>query len=139
MAVDRVRALCAEGELSPMELLAQAGSYEIAGMTGLFLGAAEYGVPIVADGVISVIAALAADRMDGRVGDYLFASHLSSEKAAEKALKELQAEAVIHGRMHLGEGTGAMTLFPLLDMAVSVYQNMGSFEEHQIGAYERNT
>lgn len=138
MAVDRVRALCAEGKLSPMEILAQAGSYEIAGMTGLFLGAAEYGVPIVADGVISVIAALAADRMDGRVRDYLFASHQSSEKVTEKVLKELQAEAIIHGRMHLGEGTGAMTLFPLLDMAVSVYQNMGSFEEYQIGAYERN-
>ncbi len=139
MAIKRVKEHLAKGQtLSAMELLAQAGSYEIAGMTGLFLGAAEYGLPIVADGVISVIAALAADRMDKRVRDYLFASHLSSEKVAEKVLKELRAEALIHGRMHLGEGTGAMTLFPLLDMAISVYENMGSFEEYRIGAYERN-
>jgi len=139
MAIDRVKSLSSqERELPAMELLAQAGSYEIAGMVGLFLGAAAYGIPIVADGVISVIAALAADRIDKRVRDFLFASHLSSERVAGEALKELHAEAVIHGRMHLGEGTGAMTLFPLLDMAVSVYQNMGSFEEYQIGAYERN-
>lgn len=122
---------------NPVELLAEAGGFEIAMMSGVFLGGVRYGVPIVIDGVISAVAALAASRLDSRVNDFVLASHISEEPAGQMALKALGAEAILHGRMHLGEGTGAAALFPLLDMAVEVYARMGSFEDYDIEAYER--
>ncbi len=126
-----------KGLQDPLELLAEAGGYEIVMMSGVFLGGVRYGIPIVVDGAISAVAALAASKLDTRVPDFLLASHVSGEPTGQLALKALGAEAILHGRMHLGEGTGAVALFPLLDMAVEVYARMGSFEDYDIEAYER--
>lgn len=118
-------------------ILAQAGGYEIAVMAGVYLGGVRYQVPVVMDGAISTVAALVAMHLDERVADFVLASHVSEEQSGALALKALGVEALIHGRMCLGEGTGAMTVFPLLDMAVKVYGSMGSFEEYEIEAYKR--
>ena len=50
-------------------------------------------------------------------------------------METLGLEAPIHARMALGEGTGAVALIPLLDMALNLYHSMCSFEEYQIDAY----
>lgn len=126
-----------KGLKDPLEFLTEAGGFEIAVMAGVFLGGAGYGVPIVVDGAISAVAALAASKLDPRVPDFLLASHISQECTGRLALEALGAEAILHGRMHLGEGTGAIALFPLLDMAAAVYGGMGSFEDYDIEAYER--
>ena len=44
---------------------------------------------------------------------------------------------MIDGGLRLGEGTGAIALMPMLDMAVSIYNNMGTFDNYNIEAYER--
>lgn len=133
-AVNRIKE---KGLTDPCEILAEAGGFEIAAMTGVFLGGMEYGIPVVIDGAISTVAALTAVKIDGRVSDYLLASHVSEEPVGKLALDEMKLEAVIHGRMCLGEGTGAMTLFPILDMAMGVYQGMGTFTDYEIAPYER--
>ncbi|MCM1026334.1 MAG: cobyrinate a,c-diamide synthase [Roseburia sp.] len=125
------------GRQETLELLAEAGGFEIAMMAGVFLGGVRFGIPIVADGAISAVAALAASRLDSRTPDFLLASHVSEEAAGRLALEALGEEAILHGRMHLGEGTGAVALFPLLDMAAAIYGRMGSFEDYGIEAYER--
>lgn len=135
MACERV---ARKGLEDPLELLAEAGGFEIAMMSGVFLGGVRFGIPIVVDGAISAVAALVASKLDARVPDFLLASHVSGEPAGRLALTALGAEAILHGRMHLGEGTGAVALFPLLDMAVEVYGSMGSFGDFGIEAYERN-
>lgn len=121
----------------PVELLAELGGFEIAAMTGVYLGGMEEGIPVVMDGVISTVAGLVAYHINKDVADYLLASHVSLEPAGKLALEAMGLEGMIHGRMCLGEGTGAMTLFPILDMAVSVYGNMGSFTDYAIDPYER--
>ncbi|MCM1567911.1 MAG: cobyrinate a,c-diamide synthase [Roseburia sp.] len=136
LACERVRR---RGWKNPLELLAQAGGFELVMMSGIFLGGVAYGLPIVVDGAISAVAALAASKLDPRVPDFLLASHVSEEAAGRLALEALGIEAILRGRMHLGEGTGAMALFPLLDMAVEVYGSMGGFEDYGIEAYERLT
>ncbi|MDE6627092.1 MAG: cobyrinate a,c-diamide synthase [Lachnospiraceae bacterium] len=123
----------------PVEILAEVGGYEIAAMAGVFLGGMECGIPVVIDGAISAVAALTAVEIDCRVSDYLLASHVSEEPVGRMALEALGLEAVLHGRMCLGEGTGAVALFPILDMAMAVYRNMGSFTDYDIEAYERFT
>lgn len=138
--IERVRKkglLDEEKEKHTLEILAETGGYEIAAMVGIYLGGAAYHVPIVIDGAISAVAAMVAAYLDQRVPKVVLASHVSEEQTGRLALEALGVEAMIHGRMCLGEGTGAMTLFPLLDMAVSVYRNMGTFGEYDIDAYER--
>lgn len=138
--VDRVRKkglLENLGSDNALAILAEAGGYEIAAMAGVYLGGVACHMPIVMDGAISTVAALVAMHLDQRVAGIVLASHVSEERSGKLALQALGAEAFIHGRMCLGEGTGAMTVFPLLDMAVKVYENMGTFEEYEIEAYVR--
>lgn len=119
-----------------LDVLSAVGGFDIAGMAGLFLGGALYGMPIVMDGVISAVAALCAVRLHPACKAYLLPSHLSSEPAATVVLQELGLTPVIHGAFHLGEGTGAVALFPLLDLALAVYRQNTTFESIQMEAYQ---
>ncbi len=135
--VHRVREMGLSGKEYALELLAQAGGCEIAMMAGVFLGGVTYHLPVVIDGAISAVAALVAMYLDRRVADIVFASHEPEEKAGRLALQALGVKALVHGRLCLGEGTGAMTFFPLLDMAAEVYQKMGTFTAYEIEPYVR--
>lgn len=127
-----------QGTPDAKQLLAELGGLEIAGMVGVFLGARKYQIPVVLDGAITCVAALTAMRMDAEIVDYLLASHVSEEASGRLALDALGLPAVIHGKLCLGEGSGAMMLFPLLDMALSIYKNMGTFDDLSIEAYSRD-
>lgn len=121
----------------PVAVLAALGGFDIAGMCGLMLGGAIYRIPIVLDGMISLSAALLAQKLCPAVTDYLLASHVGREPACRLALERLGLEPLIHGRLALGEGTGAVMLFPLLDMAEAVYRQNSTFSDIRIEAYER--
>lgn len=127
-----------QGTPDTKQLLAELGGLEIAGMVGVFLGARQYQIPVVLDGAITCVAALTAMRMDAEIVDYLLASHVSEEASGRLALEALGLPAVIHGKLCLGEGSGAMMLFPLLDMTLSIYKNMGTFDDLSIEAYSRD-
>lgn len=128
----------AQRPVDAKQLLAELGGLEIAGMVGVFLGTRQYQIPVVLDGAITCVAALVAMRMEPEVVDYLLASHISEEASGRLALDALGLPAVIHGKLCLGEGSGAMMLFPLLDMALSIYKNMGTFDDMSIEAYSRD-
>ena len=119
-----------------MDVLAKVGGFDIAGMVGVFLGGAYHHMPVVIDGFISCVAALCAGRICPEALDYMIASHVSKEPAAHMLLEALGKEAFLTCDMCLGEGTGAVTLFPLLDMADAVYKGMSTFEEASIEAYQ---
>ena len=118
-----------------VDALAALGGFDIAGLAGVFIGGAIYHIPIVMDGFISTTAALTATRICPECADYIMASHVSREPAAEKILAALGKEAALHCDMCLGEGTGAVTLFPILDLAVEIYEQMSTFEDIDIEAY----
>ena len=128
----------AQRPVDAKQLLAELGGLEIAGMVGVFLGVRQYQIPVVLDGAITCVAALVAMRMEPETVDYLLASHVSEEASGRLALEALGLPAVIHGKLCLGEGSGAMMLFPLLDMALSIYKNMGTFDDLSIEAYSRD-
>lgn len=119
-----------------IDVLAKVGGFDIAGMAGMFLGGAAFGVPVVIDGFISCVAALIAQRICPAAGEYMIASHVSKEPAAQLILKALGKEAVIHGEMCLGEGSGAVALFPFLDMGIAVYESMSTFDDIHVEQYE---
>ena len=119
-----------------IDVLAKVGGLDIAGMAGVFLGGAAMHIPVVIDGFISCVAALVAQRICPLVKDYMIASHVSKEPAASLILEALDKEAVLHGEMCLGEGSGAVALFPFLDMGIAVYESMSTFEELKVDQYK---
>lgn len=119
----------------PIELLAKLGGYDVAGMVGLFLGGAYYRIPVIIDGVISAVAALIAYRINPLTAEYMLASHISDEPAGKMLLDSIGLKAIINANMRLGEGTGGVMLLPLLDGALSVYNNAHRFDEILIERY----
>lgn len=119
-----------------IDVLAKVGGLDIAGMAGVFLGGAIYRIPVVMDGFISCTAALVAKRICPLAGEFMLASHVSREPAAKLILKSLGKEAVLHGDMCLGEGSGAVAFFPFLDMGAAVYSSMSTFEDIHVEQYE---
>lgn len=119
----------------PMDALSKLGGFEIAGMAGAFLGGERHRVPIVIDGVISAVAALVAARLSPGARAFMLPSHMSREPAAARVMDELGLAPVVHADMALGEGTGAVTLFPLLDMALRVYRGTHTFDSLGMEAY----
>ncbi len=114
------------------------GGFDIAAMAGLFIGGALSHVPVVIDGLISACAALAASCMVPGTEEYMIASHSGREKGTGIALEYLGLKPVIHADLSLGEGTGAIMLFPLIDMVYAVYRNSPSFGDAGMEAYTRN-
>lgn len=95
--------------------------------------------PVVLDSVISAVAALVAERLVPGVKDFLIASHKSREPAAALILQELGVHPVIDGSLALGEGTGAVLMFGLLDTVHAVYGNRTTFSDIRVEAYKRFT
>lgn len=124
-------------QADPLEVLAAVGGLDIAGMAGVLIGAACFHVPAVLDGVISCVAALIAVRLFPRMGGYLLASHKSKEPAAERILQELKLVPVLDAKMALGEGTGAVMLCSLLDLALTLYTKPLTFGDIRIDSYRR--
>lgn len=120
----------------PVDVLAKVGGYDLAGLTGIFLGGAICRIPVIVDGFISAVAALAAVKICGDTKDYMIASHVSKEPGMHLVLEALGLSPALTCDMCLGEGTGAVAFMPVLDMAVAVYQKMSTFAEIQIEDYE---
>src|SRR5690606_24673295 len=91
----------------PLDVLAKLGGFEIAGLTGVVIGAAAHRCPIVIDGFIASVAALVAARLAPDAKAYMVASHLSEEAGHRAVLRELGLVPMLHLGMRLGEGTGA--------------------------------
>ena len=124
--------------IDAFEILRCLGGLDIAALAGVFIGGSVCSVPIVIDGLISAAAALAAEKMRPGCRRYMIASHYGREKGMKTALEMLSLRPVIHADMALGEGTGAVMLFPLIDMAYSLYSGGTAFEGTPIEKYERH-
>ncbi len=111
------------------DVLRKLGGYDIAGLCGVFIGGALYGVPVIIDGFISAVSALVAARLCPAAREYMIASHMSAEPADVLVLEALGMEPIIHADMRLGEGTGAVALLPLIDMAVTVYHGLMTYSD----------
>lgn len=120
----------------PLDVLAKVGGLDIAGMCGLFLGGAAQQMPVIMDGFISQVAALTAMRLVPECADYILASHVSEEPGANILLKALEKDAFLTCGMRLGEGSGAVALFPILDFASDIYHKMSTFVQADIVEYQ---
>jgi nicotinate-nucleotide--dimethylbenzimidazole phosphoribosyltransferase len=111
----------------PIEVLRCVGGLEIAAMTGLILGAAQSGIPVIADGFISTAAAAIAFAIEPRVRGYLFAGHQSEEPGHRVLLEYIGLKPILSLNMRLGEGTGAVLAMPIIESAMCLYNEMATF------------
>lgn len=119
-------------ENDPIDVIAKVGGFDIAGMVGVFLGAAYYKLPIVIDGFISAVSALAAVRINPLVREYLIPSHCSKEIGYNIAMKKLNLEPMINLDMRLGEGSGCPIAFSIVEFSLAMMNNMATFDEAEI-------
>ena len=135
-AIEKAIAVNQPDRADPVDVLAKIGGFDLAGITGLYLGGAAYRIPVVVDGFISAVAALAAVRICERTKDAMIVSHISKEPGMRKILEELHMEAPLHAHMCLGEGTGAVAYLPVLELAAEVYGRMSTFSDNEIEDYK---
>jgi nicotinate-nucleotide--dimethylbenzimidazole phosphoribosyltransferase len=120
----------------PMTVLAKLGGFEIAGLVGVVLGAAARRVPVVVDGFISATAALIAARLVPEVRHYLIASHRSVEIGHQAIWDELGLQPLLNLGMRLGEGSGAVLAFNLIEAATRILDEMATFGEAGVSEKE---
>jgi nicotinate-nucleotide--dimethylbenzimidazole phosphoribosyltransferase len=116
----------------PIDVLAKVGGFDIAAMTGVFIGGALARVPVVIDGFISIVTALAASRVNYLVKEFMFPSHASNEQGFAYAASALGVEAPLNLNMRLGEGSGCPIMFALMDTACAIIRDMGTFDDANI-------
>lgn len=137
-AIETALALHRPDPADAVDVLSKVGGFDLAALCGAFLGGAVYHVPVIIDGLISAAAALAAAVLCPDCRDYMLASHLSGEPAGWPVLHALGVTPILQAGMRLGEGTGAVAVMPILDMAMTVY-NGDTFDDIQIEAYTPQT
>ncbi|MEO6018610.1 MAG: nicotinate-nucleotide--dimethylbenzimidazole phosphoribosyltransferase [Polaromonas sp.] len=114
--------------VAPLDALAALGGFEIAMMTGAMLQAASERRVVLVDGFIAGVAALVAHALAPQARDYMVFCHRSDEHGHRLLLAHLQATPLLDLGLRLGEGTGALLAWPLVQSAAGFLNDMASFD-----------
>ena len=113
----------------PFETLQALSSADLAAATGYLMAAAQEGVPVLLDGLMSVACALTANRLEPGAAEWFTAGHRSTEPAQSIALAALGLEPLVDLGMRLGEGSGAVAALPTVRSAVAVLRDVALLSE----------
>lgn len=133
-AVERFTA-GAHGNDAPETIIRHFGGFEMAGAVGAMLRAAELGIVILIDGFIMTACALAATKLAPYAKDYMIFGHVGDESGHRRLLDLLGARPLLSLGMRLGEGTGALCSYPIVDSAVRMINEMNDFQHAHITKY----
>ena len=111
------------------------GGYEMVTAIGAMLRAAELHLIILIDGFIMTACALAASQLCPAVKNYMIFTHCGDESGHKRMLDLLEAEPLLHLGLRLGEGTGALCAYPIVDSAVRMVNEMNNFDNANITKY----
>lgn len=123
------------GDGTPQDIIRWFGGFEMVMAIGAMLRSAELGIIILVDGFIMSSCILAASRLCPEVLDYAIFGHCSNEPGHRRLLEALGAEPLLNLEMRLGEGTGAICAYPIVESAVRMINEMDSFAEGGITKY----
>lgn len=115
--------------------LAWFGGFELAMAVGAMLRAAELGLLILVDGFIMTACMAAARAFNPLVTDYAVFAHQGDESGHKLFLDWLGAKPLLNLSMRLGEGSGAVCAFPIVDSAVRMIREMDSFARTDVTKY----
>ncbi len=117
------------------EIIRYFGGFEMVTAIGAMLRAAERHLVILVDGFIMTACALAATRLYPASQDYMVFTHCGDESGHRRMLDFLGAHPLLSLGLRLGEGTGALCAFPIIDSAVRMINEMNNFDNAKITKY----
>ncbi|MBU0567524.1 nicotinate-nucleotide--dimethylbenzimidazole phosphoribosyltransferase [bacterium] len=127
-AIKKALALNRPDPRDPVDVLAKVGGFEIGGLAGVILAAANHRVPVIIDGFISGAAALIATEIEPKVKDYLIAAHCSVEIGHKITLEKMGLRPLLDLDLRLGEGTGAALGMSIVEAGCKILNEMATFE-----------
>ena len=123
------------GDGSATDIIRYFGGLEMVMAVGAMLQAAELKMLILVDGFIMTNCMLAAMQLCPAVKDYAIFGHCGDESGHKLILEYIQAKPLINLGLRLGEGTGAICAYPLVDSAVRMINEMDNFAHASITKY----
>ena len=118
--------------LKPLRIF---GGFEMVAAIGAMLRAAEQHLVVLIDGFIMTACAIAAIRLCPAAQDYMIFTHCGDESGHQRMLDIVKAKPLLHLGLRLGEGTGALCAFPIVDSAVRMMNEMNNFDNAKITKY----
>jgi nicotinate-nucleotide--dimethylbenzimidazole phosphoribosyltransferase len=112
-----------------LDVLAKLAGFEIGGLVGMILASAAHRKPVVIDGFISTAAAMLAVSLAPAAREYMIAAHVSQERGHKRMLEWLRMNPLLDLNLRLGEGSGAVLAFPLIDASARILCEMATFGE----------
>lgn len=123
------------GDRTPRDIIRWFGGFEMAMAVGGMLRAAERSVVILVDGFIMSACMLAASKLCPAVLDYALFGHEGDEQGHRRLLEAMDAAPILHLGLRLGEGSGAVCAYPIVESAVRMLAEMDTFEQVRITKY----
>jgi nicotinate-nucleotide--dimethylbenzimidazole phosphoribosyltransferase len=135
VVADALLCHCTEAT-SALQLLQCLGGLEIAALAGAYIRAAQCGIPVLVDGFICTVAALAAVSLNPSVKPWLLFSHCSAERGHRLLIEHLGVRPLLDLDLRLGEGSGAAMAVPLLRLICALHRQMASFDSAGVSRSE---
>ena len=123
------------GDSSVIDILRYFGGYEMVMTVGAMLKAAELKMIILIDGFIMTNCLLAAYKLNPDILHYTIFGHQGDEAGHKLVLDYLKAKPILNLGLRLGEGTGALCAYPVIESAVRMINEMNSFKKIQVTKY----
>lgn len=124
-----------QGNGSTEDILRWFGGFEMVAAVGGMLQAAELGMTIIIDGFIMTNCILAASKLYPEVLEYSIFGHQGDEAGHKLVLEALHAKPLLNLGLRLGEGTGAICAYPIIESAVRMINEMNSFKQAAVTKY----
>ena len=131
-ALDHYRETMEQSDLNAIRYF---GGFEMVAAVGAMLRAAEKRLVILIDGFIMTACAIAAIRLYPAAQDYMIFTHCGDESGHRRMLDIVKAKPLLNLGLRLGEGTGALCAFPIIDSAVRMLNEMNNFDTAHITKY----
>ena len=123
------------GDRSVEDVMRWFGGYEMVMAVGAMLQAAELGMVILVDGFIMTNCMLAASKLYPEVLNYAVFAHRGDESGHALLLDAMGAKPLLDLGLRLGEGTGAVCAYPIVESAVRMLAEMASFGDAGVTKY----
>jgi nicotinate-nucleotide--dimethylbenzimidazole phosphoribosyltransferase len=124
-----------KGDGSVADIMKYFGGYEMVMAVGAMLQAAELKLVILIDGFIMTNCILAASKLYPEVLEYCIFGHQGDEAGHKLVIDYLNAKPLLYFGLRLGEGTGALCAYPLVDSAMRMINEMSTFKHAKVTKY----
>ncbi len=124
-----------DAQVKTEEIIRWFGGFEMVATIGAMCRAAERHMLVLVDGFIMSACMLAASKLYPEVLDYAIFGHVGDEYGHKKMLDLMGAKPLLALGLRLGEGTGALCAYPIIESAVHMINEMNNFESAKITKY----